>query len=161
MRVTKYNVVLNSDKKTELVKESSANYPQLSRSLSGPSIVRDLAEEVFHASRMAEEYTWLIATDSVLHLTGVFEISHGSDRIAMLGAREIFTRLFLCGAGRFFLVHNHPSGDTTPSKEDIASTKKILKGSQVLGVELMDHIIVGSDRTYYSFQESMPEIFSK
>ena len=161
MRVVKYNVMLNGDKKAELVKESSTNYPDLARSLSDPCDVRDFAEAVFHADRMAEEYAWLIATDYRLHPIGVFEISHGSDRTSLLNAREVFTRLFLCGAGNFFLVHNHPSGDIAPSQEDIDATKRIFNGSQLLGIQLKDHVIVVSNLEYYSFHESRPEIFGE
>ena len=159
MRVVKYNIMLNDDKKAELIKESSANYPELARSLSDPSDIRDFAKAVFRADRMAEEYVWAIATDFHLHPIGVFEISHGSDRTSLLNEREVFTRLFLCGAGSFFLVHNHPSGDIFPSQEDIDATKRIFNGGELLGIQLKDHVIVGSNLEYYSFHKSMPEIF--
>ena len=71
----------------------------------------------------------------------------------MMGTREIFVRNFLLGASSFVLVHNHPSGDSTPSDTDISSTNKIKSASLIMGIKLLDHIIFG-DNSYFSFAES-------
>lgn len=159
MRIIKYGVVLDDDNRNVLVKESSSNYPALQRNILDPEAVRDLAVQVFGADRKAEEFVWMIATNSHFYPIGVFEVSHGSDRASMLNPREVFTRLFLCGASKFFLIHNHPSGDIAPSMDDLDATKRIAKGSQILGVEFMDHVIVGPDATYYSLRENATYLF--
>ena len=54
-----------------------------------------------------------------------------------------------CRAYAFFLIHNHPSGDPTPSKEDLSVTKKIKEISHLMNIQFLDHIIIGD--THYSF----------
>lgn len=70
-----------------------------------------------------------------------------------MDSKAIFTRLLLSGARGFVLVHNHPSGDSTPSAIDISNTKKVKEGAELLTIELFDHIIVGADATYCSLRE--------
>lgn len=61
-------------------------------------------------------------------------------------------KALLCGAVSIIVVHNHPSGDAAPSKEDINVTKRIKKAGEVIGIGLLDHIIIGDG--YYSFLEN-------
>lgn len=82
---------------------------------------------------------------------GVFEVAHGTNQQIQMSNREIFIRLCLCGATSFFLVHNHPSGETIPSKSDISNTQEVKKAGELMGIELLDHIIIGKD--YCSFRE--------
>lgn len=152
MRIIQYKTMLNEDRKNILVRESSKNYPDLG-GLDTPEDVCLLANAVFDASRLAEEHAWLIAVNTKNHPIGVFEVSHGSDCAAVVTPRELFIRLLLCGAHAFFLVHNHPSGDITPSAEDDALTRRVISAGKTLNVELLDHVIV-ADRKYYSYRES-------
>lgn len=147
MRITMYNTMMDDDRKTVLVKERAVNCTEVS-SLSSPSAVRTMLNSVFHADRLAEEHLWVIALDTKCHPVGVFDTSHGSADTAMVSIREIFVRLCLCGATRFVLAHNHPSGDTEPSKEDTAATERVLKASELMGIPLLDHIIIGNYNSY-------------
>ena len=155
MRVIKYNVELGECGRNVLVKEESANYPEYSsrQALIAPSMIADFANKVFGANRKAEEYLWLLAFDNKMHLIGTFNVSHGTVCTSFMGGREIFTRLLLCGAACGVLIHNHPSGDSTPSLEDINSTTKVQELGKMLGCNIVDHIIVGSDDTYRSLKE--------
>jgi len=65
---------------------------------------------------------------------------------------ELFQKAVLLGAGSLIVAHNHPSGNTEPSKEDIAVTKRIWEAGKLLGITLLDHIIVCEDK-YLSFRE--------
>lgn len=150
MRIVQYKTMLDEDRKNILVRESSKNYPDL-RKLNNPDDLSLLANSVFDANHLAEEHAWLIAVNTKNHPIGVFEVSHGSDCASIVTPRELFVRLFLCGAHAFFLIHNHPSGDTTPSSEDNALTKRIIAAGKKLNVELLDHVII-ADRTYYSYR---------
>lgn len=152
MRIIRYKTMLNEDRKNILVRESSTNYPDLG-GLDTPEDVCLLANAVFDASRLAEEHAWLIAVNTKNRPIGVFEVSHGSDCAAVVTPRELFIRLLLCGAHAFFMVHNHPSGDITPSSEDDALTKQVIAAGKTLNVELLDHVII-ADRKYYSYRES-------
>lgn len=152
MRIIQYKTMFNEDRKNILVRESSKNYPGLGE-LDSPDSVCLLANSVFDASRLAEEHAWLIGVNTKNRPIGVFEVSHGSDCAAVVTPRELFIRLLLCGAHAFFLVHNHPSGDITPSSEDDALTRRVIAAGKTLNVEMFDHVIV-ADRLYYSYRES-------
>lgn len=157
MRIIQYKTMLDEDRKNILVRESSKNYPDLG-GLGSPDSVCLLANSVFDANRLAEEHAWLIGVNVKNRPIGVFEVSHGSDCAAVVTPRELFIRLLLCGAHAFFLVHNHPSGDITPSSEDDALTKRVIAAGKTLNVELLDHVII-ADCKYYSYRESRGEWF--
>lgn len=157
MRIIQYKTILDEDRKNILVRESSKNYPGLG-GLDSPDSVCLLANSVFDANRLAEEHVWLIAVNIKNNPIGVFEVSHGSDCTSIVTPRELFIRLLLCGAHAFFLVHNHPSGDITPSSEDDAVTRRVITSGKTLNVELLDHVII-ADRMYYSYRESHREWF--
>ena len=60
-------------------------------------------------------------------------------------------RALLCNASRIMVAHNHPSGDSSPSREDKKSTMKIKEACDLMGISLLDHIIIGEDE-YFSFK---------
>lgn len=73
---------------------------------------------------------------------------------AMASPRELFKSSILSNAAAMILLHNHPSGCLTPSKEDTAITEKMIKLCTLMEIPLLDHIIVGGDnRSYFSFRE--------
>lgn len=150
MRIIKYNTEIDSDKKTILVKESSKNYPEI-ESLSTPSKIADMFNYVFRARYQSEEVVWILALNTKCSSIGVFEVSRGYVNCSLLRPREVFMKLLLCGAVNFVLVHTHPSGETTPSRDDIKITKSIKEIGNMMGIVLLDHIIIGD--TYWSFAE--------
>ncbi|MCR5720352.1 MAG: DNA repair protein RadC [Lachnospiraceae bacterium] len=79
-------------------------------------------------------------------------ISQGTVNKSLISGREVFLEALNQKAVSFILVHNHPSGDPTPSRSDIAFTNDILEMGYRLGIVLLDHIIIG-DNKYYSFTE--------
>ena len=93
----------------------------------------------------------MLCLNSKNRVIGVFEISHGNVNSSLIGAREIFQKALLANSVQIILVHNHPSGDTTPSKEDIFVTQKFKELGEFIGVPLVDHIIVGD--SYASIKE--------
>lgn len=141
---------LDSDRRNFLVKENSRNCPEIPH-LGNPQIIAYMMNTEYHASVLTEEYMWMIALDNKNKCIGVFNISHGIVNAALITPREIFIRLCLCGATNFVLVHNHPSGDCTPSKEDIHTTEQIRQCGKLMNINLLDHVIVGDG--YYSFKE--------
>ncbi len=79
-------------------------------------------------------------------------ISSGTINYSIVEPREVFVTAFQYHAVQIILLHNHPSGDPTPSKEDINATKRIQKAGEIVGIELIDHIIIGDNR-YISMRE--------
>ena len=80
--------------------------------------------------------------------------SMGAINQAIVEPREIFKSAVLSNAASMIMVHNHPSGNLEPSKEDTMITDRILKLASLIGIPLTDHVIVGGDNTrYFSFKE--------
>lgn len=152
MRITKYDTELQDDYRNVLVKEFSKNYPTDDK-LNNPEMISHMMCEIFRADRKAEEHVQVIAFTKKFSLIGIFDVSHGTASASLISTREIFVRLCLCGAVQFVLVHNHPSGDTTPSVEDIKVTERMKEAGQLMDIPCMDHIIIGKNGAYYSFTE--------
>jgi DNA repair protein RadC len=80
-------------------------------------------------------------------------ITKGSNNQAFIAPSELFRQAVLCNALMIVVLHNHPSGDPTPSEEDFDVTEQLVQGAGLLGLRLADHIIIGDNR-YYSFCEN-------
>lgn len=151
MRITTYKTELNNDNLNILVKEKSCNCTGV-ETLNTPSLIAEMFNVVFRLNKQTEEYLYLIALDTKGKPLGVFEISHGTVNITICNPREIFIKALLCGAGGIVIAHNHPSGNTTPSKEDIESYNRLKEAGKLIGINVLDSIIVGE--SYYSFHEN-------
>ncbi|HHT96642.1 MAG TPA: JAB domain-containing protein [Clostridiales bacterium] len=152
MRITKYTTIINKESKlTELLKEKGLNYKTSNTSLTNPRDIVKMMNDVFQLNEMAEEYVYMIAFDTKNKPIGVFEVSHGTINTSILRPREVFLKALLVGAVNIALVHNHPSGDVTPSREDVHATKRIEESGKLIGIGLLDHIIIGDN--YLSFRE--------
>ena len=79
-------------------------------------------------------------------------ISLGSLNASIVHPREVFKNAVKKSANSIIIMHNHPSGDPAPSREDIEITRRIRKSGELLGITLLDHIIIG-DHRYISFKE--------
>ena len=75
--------------------------------------------------------------------TAISTISMGTLHSSLVHPREVFKAAILSNAAGFILAHNHPSGELTPSSDDISVTERIKKAGELLGIDLLDHIIVG------------------
>lgn len=95
----------------------------------------------------------LVSVDAKSHLLQDKIMSEGSATMSLISPREIFMEALKQQAVSILLVHNHPSGDPTPSKADTDLTGQIAGMGQMLGIPLLDHIIIGDNR-YMSFRES-------
>lgn len=82
--------------------------------------------------------------------------SMGTINATLVSGREIFKSSILSNASGIILAHNHPSGDPTPSKEDLETTEKICIGGEILGIEVIDHVIVGGgmEENYHSMRKA-------
>lgn len=101
--------------------------------------------------RAAEEYFYAMGVDVKGRITTLFEISHGALSCTVVHPREVFKRLVCACASGVILVHNHPSGSTVPSDEDIALTRRMKECGDLLGIDVLDHVIV-ADYQHYSFR---------
>ena len=76
----------------------------------------------------------------------------GTLNASIVHPREIFSEAIKCASNAIIVLHNHPSGDTTPSNEDIKTTERLRECGQLLGIDLLDHVIIG-DHEYLSMVE--------
>ena len=79
-------------------------------------------------------------------------VSVGSLNQSIVDMRSVFQTACLSAAAAIICVHNHPSGDTTPSSEDISITRRLKEAGEIMGIKVLDHIIIGSGE-YLSFVE--------
>lgn len=151
MRVVKYKTKLTVDRKAVLEKDYSVNYPEMDNMMNSPEQVVKLAKGFLRMHEETEEYMYMICLNTKLMMTGVFEISHGNVNSSIVGTREVFQKALLANAVSIILMHNHPSGDCTPSREDIKVTRRLKEAGNILGVDVLDHIIIGKE--YCSLKE--------
>ncbi len=149
MRVKEYITELDDSKKN--VVREIRSYEIEFAALKNPEGLYQMAKKL-RIDRRAEEFVYAIAVDSANIPMGIFEVSHGNINQSIISPREIFVRLLLIGASNFFLLHNHPSGNTSPSKEDVAVTKRISDVGKLMNLQLLDHLIIGVN-DYRSLRE--------
>ena len=146
-----YDLVLEHDtKRTYLQLKDSFAYPL--KNFRNPSAIYELMTETFRLDTRADEFVYLAAFDCSMQLIALFEISHGTVNLSLLEPRGVFVRALQIGACSIMLMHNHPSGNTAPSKCDIHTCKRIKKAGELLNVPLTDFIIIGNGE-YTSFKE--------
>lgn len=126
----------------KVVKEKSARY-EIDKRVTKPEIAYEIATEILEMDSQPEETLWLITLDTKNNITGLFEVSRGTINCSLVHPREVFKRAMLQNACSIILMHNHPSGDPTPSQDDKDITKRLYEAGKILGIELLDHIVVG------------------
>lgn len=114
------------------------------RKLTSPAEAAALAGELLSLDDDDREHFWTICLDAQNRYLGHFETSCGGTRASIVDPAVVFREALCAGAVHLILVHNHPSGNPTPSKEDLALTRQLAEGAQLLGLTLHDHLIVGS-----------------
>ena len=85
-------------------------------------------------------------------ITNISVVHVGSLNASVVHPREVFKTAILSNSASIICAHNHPSGHPEPSREDVEVTKRLAEAGRILGIELLDHIIVGDER-YYSLKE--------
>jgi DNA repair protein RadC len=124
-----------------LVAEAPVPYP---RPIREARDVFDLLRE--DANTWDRERFITVALDGRHCILGLEEVAVGTLNAAETHPREVFKALILVNAAAFIVVHNHPSGDPTPSPQDFTVTKKLREAGDLLGIRLLDHIVLGHDR---------------
>ena len=95
-----------------------------------------------------------ISVDAKNKPVGIEVVAIGSLNVAYVEARDLFKHAILSNASGIVLVHNHPSGDVTPSVEDWHLTYRIMQAGALLGIELLDHIIIGDNEEFVSLSQT-------
>lgn len=119
---------------------------------------KDAFAQVANLVNKKQEYLVVLYLNGRNQLIDKEVITIGTLKANLISPREIFSSALDKTAAFVILAHNHPSGDETPSSEDMAITKKIVKAGKIMDVEVFDHLIV-SQNGYFSFRQKKPEIF--
>ena len=139
----------------KVVKEKEINYNSnwTDKKINSPEKVAEVAINVLGLHEQAEESFYIFTLDTKNKINGIFEVSRGSLSSSIVHPREVFKRALLQNANSIILLHNHPSGDPTPSGEDIDITNRLIEAGDLLGIRVLDHIVVGDESNYISFKE--------
>jgi len=124
----------------KVVRERRQGYGSLRR-------VRN-ARDVYEAFRnhfepVDREQFLAVLLDGRHHVIGFHVVAVGTLTAALVHPREVFKAAILASAGAIVLVHNHPSGDPEPSAEDRALTERLTKAGELMGIEVIDHVVIG------------------
>jgi len=99
------------------------------------------------------EHFWALALNTKNQLICMVEVSVGSLNASIVHPRELFKQAVRESAASVVIVHNHPSGDPTPSGADIQLTRRLVKAGDVLGIEVLDHVIIGDGGEHASLRD--------
>ena len=134
----------------QLVRESS-HRTENSREITRPAEAAEIIRELCGNSDREEAVILLLNTRH--SVSGVHRVSMGSLNASIIHPRECFKAAILANAASIILGHNHPSGETNPSKEDQAITARLVQAGELLGIPLLDSLIVGPDWNHFSFKD--------
>ena len=135
-----------------LIKETAIAVEPSELNLRFPDHIASFMFKHFSMADLAEEHLYLLTMNTKCKPLGLFLIGKGTADQCLVDPRTILIRALLSGATQFILIHNHPSGDPTPSNEDVQSTKRVFASAKLINIQLTDHIILG-DYKYHSMCE--------
>lgn len=114
--------------------------------IKGPEDVAKIFSQETRYEKIEIAKLLILNTKNVLQK--IIDLSIGRNSSTQIDIRRILEEVLKTGMSKFILIHNHPSGDPTPSKQDLQVTKNIQDASQIMGLELLDHIILGENSFY-------------
>lgn len=144
--VAQYEIYQNKDKIMYLHKERVLSRETLYHRDSS-EVARDI-RSLLHDDLFSVENVYGFYYDIRCGLLGVGCISVGNSNAAPIEMKRIFQVAILCNAHHVIIVHNHPTGDCSPSKEDISLTERVVKAGNLLGISVVDHIVMGKEEAY-------------
>lgn len=121
------------------------------RRVTNSANVAKVAESLLNEE--AQEVVLAFHIDNRNNIIGYTEVSRGAIDATALTARETFRAAIVNGASAIILAHNHPSGVSAPSREDNLITERLHKAGELLGIELLDHVIVAPGAAYHSYMD--------
>ena len=132
----------------KMIKEASFLYQ--TRTISSPKDAYEMIKEQLEG--LDREQFIIACLNTKNEPTNITVVSVGSLNKAIVHPREVFKTAILSNAASVMAFHNHPSGDTTPSDQDIQLTHRLVEAGELLGIKLLDHLIIG-DGSFTSLKE--------
>lgn len=154
MIVRKYETRIDSDGLVAIEKVWSKRISDLPTDtrFRDPTVVCRLCK-ILRLHDYSEEHVFLLIFDVKMRFKSFIEIGIGTNTGSIMDRRGVAQKLLLLNAGAFIVIHNHTSGDPTPSKEDVKAFETISKVGELIDILLKDFIILGGDHSYWSFKE--------
>lgn len=151
MNIRKYETRLDGNGFVMLNLVFSKYIPEIENNFTNSEKVYQLCRTM-EWDTYSEEHVFLLSFDMKFRLKAFFEIGIGNNDTCLVDRRGIAQKILLSNAAKMIMVHNHPSGDPTPSKEDLNVSNELKKLGELLGIPFVDSIILG-DWVYKSFAE--------
>jgi DNA repair protein RadC len=134
----------------ELGHRLSIESPEDRKAIHSPQDAADLVK--YEMSALEQEELWVMLLDTRNRVLRIDTIYRGSLNSSQVRVGELFKNAIRRAAAAIIVVHNHPSGDPTPSPDDVAVTRAIVQAGKLLDIEVLDHLIIGSGQ-YVSLKE--------
>lgn len=133
----------------QLVKEKRLAYG--SKQINSPRDAATIAGDFL--AGVDREHFVVICLDTKNNVNALNTVSVGTLNSSLVHPREVFKAAILANSNAIILIHNHPTGDPSPSREDVEVTKRLAEAGNILGIEVIDHVVVGDNGKYVSFKE--------
>lgn len=128
------------------------NFVNKKKSITSPDELYEIIKE--RIINFSKEHFFVISLDARNNFIGIDEISVGTLTASIVHPRETFESAIKRHAAQIIIAHNHPSGETDPSEDDLKITKRLVDSGKIMGIEVLDHLII-TQNTYMSFKEKM------
>ena len=136
--------------RVQLVRDGSQKTER--KKVSQPAVAANVLWQFLE--RADREHFVVVLLDTQNQIIGIHTVTVGTLDASLVHPREIFKAAILANSAAILLAHNHPSGDPTPSAEDRSVTRLLVDAGIVLGIEVLDHVVLGESPRYYSFREA-------
>lgn len=130
-------------RKVQLVRESTMWADEGKTEVSSSENAKHMFKQFFDELACPQEVFAVMVLDTKNIVTGISKITMGTLDSSLVHPREVFRYALLEGASSIILGHNHPSGNPTPSQQDIAVTDRLKEVGNLIGIDVLDHIVVG------------------
>jgi len=135
--------------KIQMVRDGTLDYGR--KAIRGPQDLADLGMKFLkHADR---EIFLLVCLNTRNHINCIHVVSIGTVNASLVAPREVFKIALLSNASEVAFIHNHPSGDTDPSEDDLLITRRLAECGKLFDIKLLDHVIISDEGKYQSFLE--------
>ena len=127
----------------QLVREKSKMIESDNKRIKSPEDAYLLLDAIFDLSNKTKEHFVMLALSTKNDIVGAHTIHIGSLNSSIVHPREVFQLAILNNAAAIIVCHNHPSGEVTPSSEDIIVTERLQEAGKIIGIDVLDHVIIG------------------
>jgi len=130
--------------RVQLIREGGASVRRTRPQITSPTEAAHILLE--YLSRLDREHFVVVVLDTKNRIIGFNTVAIGTINSALVSSRETFKSALLANATSIILAHNHPSGDPTPSPEDVQVTRTLVEAGKLLDVTVLDHLVIGDER---------------